>query len=174
MRPIGHDLRRCARAKGSIVMVGGAGGKVTDWDSQLPLADRYNILRFVISGDAEKDAKELLELCRASRLGAPHILGHSLGSLACCSFCRAAAGTVFRPSSLALVCPVLIPEGSPAGRVLLVFQDEGASADLPMAAKAMLSCDTLVLIAQGHYPFRDSPAWFNREYSGFIGREGND
>ncbi len=171
MRQPRRELLRCAGAKGSIIMVAGACGKVSDWDGQLPLAESYDVLRYAISGDSEKDARELIGLCREAGLKAPNLLGHSLGSIACGSFCHMAArggNEAFRPRTLALVCPVGIPQGSPAGRVLLMFQKEGAAGILPEAAREGMDCETAVMLVDGHFPFRDRPAWFNREYGDFI------
>ncbi len=168
------ELRKCPHPVGSIVMVGGACGKASVWDGQLPLAERYDILRCEISGDAERDAREIIGACREAKLYGPHLLGHSLGSVACGSFCASASlplNAAFMPLSLALVCPVGIPKGSPAPKVLLVFEREYAPSDLPEAAKAGLRCPATVILADGHYPFRDSPAWFNSEYGRFISRE---
>ena len=168
------ELRLCRRkAAGSMIMVCGASRKASDWDGQLPFSERYDLLRYEISGDPVSDAQELLGICREAGLRAPHLLGHSLGSKACLGFCSATDGIrnrAYKPQTLALVCPVSIPEGSPAPRVLLIFEKEYASEGLPGAVKAGLSSETAVIIAEGHFPFRENPGWFNGLYARFLGK----
>ncbi|MEW6722999.1 MAG: alpha/beta hydrolase [Candidatus Micrarchaeota archaeon] len=171
----GPEFSRCPHPAGSIIMVSGAMGRASDWDRQLPLAERYNLLRFPISGNAERDSGELLAACRERGIVSPHLLGHSLGSLACLEFCDATSrpdALALRPKTLALVCPVSMPRGSPADRVLLFFEEEGAARDLPAAVRSSLSSDATIMLVRSHYPFRDSPVRFNVVYSEFIG-EGN-